>query len=182
MYTLESNEDVNQIRFKLQQTQDYLYEIEKKITKQRARIDELKRQKGGLSDKISRNNDMNAKLDAVLDARTNSDLGAREQVLSKQLEQQMQKLGELVERAENVNKMRPPQNQRVDELIRKTLAKYGRSVDALKRICDGTYMSERRNIIFMVNDDGSDELQVEFVKSDNTVFKTSLKRFIGEFE
>ena len=85
MYTLESNEDSNQIKFKLQQTQDYLYEIEKKITKQRARIDELNRQKAGISDKIAKNEDMNAKLDAVLDARTNNDLGARAQVLAKQL-------------------------------------------------------------------------------------------------
>ena len=69
------------INLKLQQTQDYLFELEKKVAKQQTRIDELRRQKGTMSDKIKRNNDQTGKLNAVLDAKMNSDLGAREQVL-----------------------------------------------------------------------------------------------------
>ena len=85
--------------------------------------------------------------------------------------------------SENANKKRPPENQRIDDHIKKTLAQLGRNSEALRKITDGTYVSLKRNTIFMVKDfDAGTEMTVEYVRSDNTVFKTTLKRFISEFE
>ena len=70
----------------------------------------------------------------------------------------------------------------MDEKIRQSLTRYGRSVDALQKITDGTYMSAKKKIIVMIKDDGKDSLVAEFMRADGSVFKTSLNRFISEYE